>query len=377
MHHHYSSFPTERSEKTPAKRPPPVRKISPGASRRAARQNRDAREFLRGRGMTAANDSDASTVHTPLPSWRNLDTRTKIITAQDAIAENDNAKPFTINLDHLIKGKARTSIKGVRDFISHRVNKHLKQVADRVGHPFAYWFVIETSPAGVLHIHGIIIANSNELPLIEAAFRNIAGPYAIAPKTRPGRHAVEIAEHDHTKSFRGFSGALGWGAYALKQITKTERTIGQCPVVMSHPMNRIAHDHWEAIRSGGGGVDAFVPSATATASAASPRKSPAPIGGRMITPAAQDPSTRLLRPSSGIDTESATAEGYQRPASPPRRARPKASRPCPLAAFRSRSRNSRGTSGILRRLSVDKGSSTERHGIGRLTSAGVFEAAQT
>ncbi|MDX6806437.1 hypothetical protein [Terrihabitans rhizophilus] len=128
----------------------------------------------------------------------------------------DETYAFTLNLGHQIDEKARAAAAndnspGAADFMRRRIMRELKPALDRLGLPL-FWFALEISPDGKLHIHGAIAARKHEIPAIEKALCRAGGAWTPVP----GSSQV------HTK--RQFN-AEGWFNYCDEDLAKTGRVI--------------------------------------------------------------------------------------------------------------------------------------------------------
>ncbi|MBB2969808.1 hypothetical protein [Mesorhizobium sp. RMAD-H1] len=146
-------------------------------------------------------------------SWRKLWPHQKLARAFLA-AEAQGGISFTLNLSPRLQATLSGSPDPAR-LQSHYINRELRKATDSA---VPYAFTFEVSPAGRLHLHGVLVPGSFEedyILAIDRALGNAGGKLKAANITRL------------TQSYLGtLPDALGWYAYIQKQGDRAAQFLG-------------------------------------------------------------------------------------------------------------------------------------------------------
>lgn len=135
----------------------------------------------------AANDESAPTSHPRPPSegstgvkkperlhsWEHTTDLGKVVFANRALAQGGRAYAFTVNLGPAQIKAANDNAKGFADHFKRRISRTLK----RAGFDVPYWFAVDVTKTGRLHIHGGLEANDNNLDAVKEALRAAGGAW--------------------------------------------------------------------------------------------------------------------------------------------------------------------------------------------------------
>lgn len=150
--------------------------------------------------------------------WRDLSLHQRYRRATEA-AQRAGGLALTLNLHPDIEAHARASTDPMR-YLTLRIDRALKKhgMSDL---PRA--FILETSPAGRLHLHGVIIPGEHTLDTVKLALREGAGKI-----TRQGAAPRQLDLQEVT-------GAAGWASYTLKGDPAS--------IYLAQPATRAARQH--------------------------------------------------------------------------------------------------------------------------------------
>ena len=135
-----------------------------------------------------------------------------------ALAIKEMGKPvaFTLHLTRKTKQMMARSTLSPQNFIAKRFRDHLPST------PF--FFVLETTRAGELHVHGAVAHKDDDLFKLENQFLKVAGDRrklrSTVEQNFHRQRALQFRQCDLNKNFGGRNGVFGWATYCSKQIGK-------------------------------------------------------------------------------------------------------------------------------------------------------------
>jgi len=124
---------------------------------------------------------------------------------------------FTLRLDADVEAQARGDGAGAADFLRRRIARQLQQAA---GRHVEFWFVLENAKTGGrgLHVHGEMVASTDELPALRKALRAAGGEWSEARQhqAHTGRKPADAgwigyitSEDVLTRKHRKVAGSVG------------------------------------------------------------------------------------------------------------------------------------------------------------------------
>ncbi|WP_426609500.1 hypothetical protein [Bradyrhizobium sp. McL0616] len=171
--------------------------------------------------VTASNDN--------IPVWALTGDVVKAVAATAAlqIAEKP-AYPFVFNLTHEAEAKALSHPRGFVDSLKRSFDKQLA----RAGVRLPYWFAIDITPEGRLHIQGAYSAIIESQALKEI-MRSAWGKWKINPQ-RQVKLAWRFCDD-------------GWATYSMRKHRRVSKIIGQT-FTMTRPLQQDAQWTYEEVR---------------------------------------------------------------------------------------------------------------------------------
>jgi hypothetical protein len=175
--------------------------------------------------------------------WRRFSPLSEVWFYAVALQEMGRPLLFSLHLTPKTREQMDRSRLPAKDFIAKRFRDHLPGVP--------YLFVLEHSPNGVLHAHGIVsIAPDVDPAEIDNRLRKIAGDRRklIGKEQRFFHDVVTLkrTEPDFAQNFDGRNGLFGWAGYCVKNVAKTKRRLGTSPISCSRDVSghaRRIHDN--------------------------------------------------------------------------------------------------------------------------------------
>lgn len=143
--------------------------------------------------------------------WRQASAEDKLAESVRVAARN-NGITFSLNLSPKRETAARANDDPTR-FLSHYVNREMKQHLGRV---LPYSFVLEVSPEGRLHLHGVVV-----IPGDDAALRK-----GIKDALMCAGGRIRGKGSSRQLALRKFSDPEGWASYMLEDIVRTRKDLG-------------------------------------------------------------------------------------------------------------------------------------------------------
>ncbi|MFP1630966.1 hypothetical protein ACLB6G_04445 [Zhengella sp. ZM62] len=143
--------------------------------------------------------------------WRHASAEDKLAESVRVAARN-NGMTFSLNLSPKREAAARANNDPTR-FLSHYVNREMKQHLGRV---LPYSFVLEVSPEGRLHLHGVVV-----IPGDDAALRK-----GIKDALMCAGGRIRGKGSSRQLALRKFSDPEGWASYMLEDIVRTRKDLG-------------------------------------------------------------------------------------------------------------------------------------------------------
>lgn len=140
----------------------------------------------------------------------------------------------TLNLGHEISKHALTDPDNFKKLIRDRLRHNLVDFPD-----IETVFSLEFTPDNRPHLHGLILANGNQIPELRQALRRAGGRWG----TKYGSgHQVDFKTDD--------DGPIeGWLSYCLKDTARTCKILGiKSPLIISNDLRRQAQTHWDQLR---------------------------------------------------------------------------------------------------------------------------------
>ncbi|WP_417414176.1 hypothetical protein [Hoeflea sp.] len=155
-----------------------------------------------------------SLTHKPIlgkAGWRRSTMDDKFAAAASAAEKSPFAKAFTLNLSPRCEQTLRDHQNPTR-LLSLYLRREMQQF---VGQVLPYSFCLEVSPEGRLHVHGVIVLDSDDkehVKVVKRALARAGGPL-------PGRAGSRQV------CFRVLKPALGWTDYILKGVKRTRKVL--------------------------------------------------------------------------------------------------------------------------------------------------------
>ncbi len=145
-----------------------------------------------------------------LPEWRDLSDTTRAVYYQRVLQhEWSNTHAITLRFSNVTIKKAMSNSKGPMDYIRRRLEEKFKQ---KLTGSADYWFTLEISAAGNLHLHGAISLLDNDIQSTKDALHAVNENINPAFKNK----AVRIDQ---------IYDGIGWAAYATEDFRKTRKHI--------------------------------------------------------------------------------------------------------------------------------------------------------
>ena len=119
----------------------------------------------------------------------------------------------------------------------HDIHDRIARCAkEALGRPVDYWFAIEVTGPGRVHLHGGIGATDQELPALAGALMKAGGHW----EGRGSEHQVELTRQWCLD---------GWARYAVRDASLTRRNLGIDTVLsVTRGCRKRAEKFWEALR---------------------------------------------------------------------------------------------------------------------------------
>ncbi|WP_159010038.1 hypothetical protein [Bradyrhizobium sp. S69] len=162
------------------------------------------------------------------PAWVFTSDRAKLFAANRALTGVPYALSLNLGLDQ--EKAALASPKGFSAYMRGMIVRALQR---ELGYVPLFWFVVDTTSQGRLHLHGGIVCDDNVLNAIERALRHAGGDWASR------KH------HERQLDLTPQTDLDGWVDYALGNMPKVRRLISGKGVVISNPLRKLAQALYE------------------------------------------------------------------------------------------------------------------------------------
>jgi hypothetical protein len=176
-----------------------------------------------------------------------------------ALADHGTPYHFTLNFGPKVYEAALKAKKGIRPFIADRLQKALK----KIGRDGAFWFVLDVTPIGRVHVHGGVALDPSQ----EGAARVIL--HKVAGKWGSRHHQERQVDLDQQTDVDGWI-----DNYCFRK--SRARNLGETPLYIARPLRQIARDNYERDRSMINGQQRSASSSPSPSSCLSPSSSSPP-----------------------------------------------------------------------------------------------------
>jgi hypothetical protein len=171
-----------------------------------------------------------------IPVWEKSSDWVKLVMANEALGWSRRPPAsFTLDLAPHCITEALRDPKGFTDSMKRCLSRSLYK---QLGYDTLYWFCVDISKAGHLHLHGGIIAHPLELERIDAALRHAGGH---KPKTS--------AENDHMVHFNPQQCDWGWVQYAFRNRGAVRKAIIGRTFSITGPLRAEAKELYHGCRA--------------------------------------------------------------------------------------------------------------------------------
>lgn len=155
-----------------------------------------------------------------LPIWRDTIDEVQVIYYQRALDEQEYGIPFTLDFGESVVLQAMKNTLGIKDYLHRHLSRHLNR---GFGDKIDFWFVVEISKGGKLHLHGSVALDENdEDQLIEILKKASKSTDKIFLE----RHAVDINSYS-----RFMQGGFGWSLYCLKDFDRSRKWVSETKLI--------------------------------------------------------------------------------------------------------------------------------------------------
>lgn len=167
-----------------------------------------------------------------LAAWAKTGDLSKMFAVGEAVKEG-GAMAFSLNLAGKVKADVDRKPASALKLMSDRLTKALKA---EFGHRVEFAFVLEVSPAGNVHLHGILALDVAMRDRARVALEKAGGQWR-------GKGAVYQADA------RQLWNASGWTSYCTKTLERTKKALGVKNVLsVTQDLRRRAHEFWDHMR---------------------------------------------------------------------------------------------------------------------------------
>lgn len=147
--------------------------------------------------------------------WKDYTEKERCIAFNEVVMRSGGVG-FTLNLGHSLHDKALAAPLGFSDFMRRRIARRLDEHLNRRN--VDYWFALDVTSAGRVHIHGGIVASLDEHDRVTDALKLAGGAWE-------GRGC-----HGHQVVLTGLQDS-GWASYAARNLKRAcRRVTGDRPV---------------------------------------------------------------------------------------------------------------------------------------------------
>jgi hypothetical protein len=168
-----------------------------------------------------------------IPVWGLTGDAVKVFSASVALQLLERPPAaFTFNLTPEAVGKAKAHSAGFLDSLKRSFDLELKRVLPGV--ILLYWFCIDVTNDGRIHIHGAFAADPALLPTIREAMKAAWGEWAA-----PGKHKQLLFQSPCDD---------GWATYSIRNQRAVAKIIGPRTFTINHPLRRDAEWAYTEIR---------------------------------------------------------------------------------------------------------------------------------
>ncbi|MBI5162711.1 MAG: hypothetical protein HY985_02280 [Magnetospirillum sp.] len=168
--------------------------------------------------------------------WRDTSPLTRLWFYGSAIKEMGRPRLYSLHLTKPTRRQMKRSKLAAKDFIARRFRDYLPDIP--------YFFVLEHSDNGTLHLHGAVSASDVSPYELRNLLRKVAGdPRKLTIEKDKFFHrckAVRVKAPDQQKNFGGRNGMFGWTTYCEKDTVKTQRRLGCSPISCSRDVSQRA-----------------------------------------------------------------------------------------------------------------------------------------
>lgn len=229
----------------------------PGRVRRSDANDRKAHELIQKIKVPPESSEALSLVHTPhphssplpathspepspspsdtfnpLPAWEFTDDRMKAVAATIALQVLEKAVSFTFNLtpDRINKCMMKPDqfLEGLKRDLDRVLKRRFSSIP-------LYWFAVDITRKGRLHLHGAIEADPDRLESLGDAMRSAWGKWE-------GRGV------DHQLDWNEQRCDDDWATYCLRNRSAVRKLIGDRTMTITTPLRREAKEVYEEIR---------------------------------------------------------------------------------------------------------------------------------
>lgn len=165
--------------------------------------------------------------------WRDTTDRLRVIFYGRALEAMGECRAFTLNLSPTISATALADPHGFLNHVRRRVARSLDK---ELGRKVNFFFVVETTPKGRPHLHGVIGINDNECSYAARALRQAAGKWEGTCRQR--QLDVKLIWNSD-----------GWAEYANADLLRTARHIPGKLITATQIVIRKADELHDAARS--------------------------------------------------------------------------------------------------------------------------------
>jgi hypothetical protein len=185
---------------------------------------------------TIATPSDPTKARAPIPVWSLTGDAITALSATVALQLSETpAVAFTFNLTPDAIAKAKDSPTGFLDPLKRSFDLELKRALK--GTVLPYWFAIDVTDEGRLHIHGAFLSPATNLPMvrkIRTAMKAAWGEWEGPGKRKQLRFKTLYSDD--------------WATYCMEDQAKVAKIIGPRTFTISQPLRRDAEWAYSEIR---------------------------------------------------------------------------------------------------------------------------------
>lgn len=170
--------------------------------------------------------------------WQDMTLDAKLFYYVLATDRNSTAKVFTVDFTRPTLLRRGASTLEPAQYVNQRFRLFLPKIPR--------FFILEVSPAGLLHLHGLLDPLDHDDSDIKVGLEKVAGDRRkLASKKGTSflkKYAVDLKPADWGRRFAGRQGPYGWANYMAKSLKTTRKHLGAESdlVCVSHDVTRLA-----------------------------------------------------------------------------------------------------------------------------------------